>query len=631
MKLICDYRYRLDEIYPSPGRNVFAITVMRSFLFFLFDAPADHVVLFSKIDLSDGFWRMHVDVNDRFNFAFVVPGTTPLALAIPEVLQMGWTNSPAYFTVGTEAGCIIIYRLLQTLSHPLHQVEHPLEGKFFPVVTPSSHATAIDSQPPTDEPTNIDEDHATLLFLLRVYMDDYLKAVSIPRLSRLPADWLHTFTRATLHGIHAIFPPPAISGHVNGKDSISAKKLDRGDGQWHFQKVLLGILFDGDARTVSLPEDKARKYLSALEDALRRNFISYKAFQSLHGELQHISSILPLLRGFMTPLNRQLTRKPEPQTIGLAKLSELREILQHCVFLIHELQLRPTHIRELVSPQFPHYYGYMDSCKLGCGGVWLPATIWLTPTVWFVPYPPWLRRLLERRNQDGITNSDGEMAATLLQYMALELFRPLRFVSTYCFTDNSPTQGWHHRQAARARGAIPDRMLRTFTTRVRSLQMGPTDFDHWPGDQMLMADFASRSVDLSETEFLTQFCDRFPLPFQLGSWQLVRIPPDRSSKVISILSQQPFDIQQWTTLPGPNGPPSLLALDSQLSRPPDMTTPWNAAHCSWPLLAASGQVDSTMVARFRQRESRQHFASAPKYSSTTDIRIPVDLLEDNPI
>jgi hypothetical protein len=125
-------------------RPILAIgTVMRSFLFFLFDAPADHVVLFSKIDLSDGFWRMHVDVNDRFNFAFVVPGTTPLALAIPEVLQMGWTNSPAYFTVGTEAGCIIIYRLLQTLTSSRASVGRQ--------IFPSGHA--IESRNSYRQPT----------------------------------------------------------------------------------------------------------------------------------------------------------------------------------------------------------------------------------------------------------------------------------------------------------------------------------------------------------------------------------------------------------------------------------------------------------------------------------------------
>eukprot|EP00978_Attheya_sp_CCMP212_P001508 scaffold3149_cov26-Attheya_sp.AAC.3 len=38
--------------------------------------------------------------------------------------------------------------------------------------------------------------------------------------------------RAALHAIHGIFPPPAVSGHVGGKDPISVKKLEKGDAGW---------------------------------------------------------------------------------------------------------------------------------------------------------------------------------------------------------------------------------------------------------------------------------------------------------------------------------------------------------------------------------------------------------------
>ena len=42
-------------------------------------------------------------------------------------------------------------------------------------------------------------------------------------------------SRALLHGIHSVFPPPAITGH-NGEDPVSLKKLDDGEGLWEVQK-----------------------------------------------------------------------------------------------------------------------------------------------------------------------------------------------------------------------------------------------------------------------------------------------------------------------------------------------------------------------------------------------------------
>jgi hypothetical protein len=305
-------------------------TVLRSFLFVMFSAPEDFTILFSKIDLSDGFWRMSVAPSDRYKFAFTVPGSCPPLLAIPDAPQMGWVNSPAYFTVATDSGCTLVYTLLQQLSHQSHTQPHPLEHHFFPAIMPARFNMQCQGIE-TYEASTLDE----FPFLLRVYMDDFLKGVAVPR---LPASILRMLTRATLHSIHAIFPPPAVTGHLHGKDSISEKKLLRGDGQWHYQKTLLVIAFDGDSRTVRLPHDCAQQYIADIELALQQSFIPFKRFQHLHGILQSVGQILPPLRGFMTPLKRVLGRHPEPTTVGLGQHSELREIFRHSLLLISSLE-----------------------------------------------------------------------------------------------------------------------------------------------------------------------------------------------------------------------------------------------------------------------------------------------------
>jgi hypothetical protein len=153
---------------------------------------------------------------------------------------------------------------------------------------------------------------------------------------------------------------------------------------------------------------------------------------------------MPAIKGFMTPRNHELS--DEKTTVGLGKKNVVREVLDHMRVLILDLQQRPTHIQELVPPDLPHLYGYEDSCSMGAGGVWLPCTEWMPPTVWRVAYPADIRRKLEQeKNKGGLTNSDGEMAATLLQYLVLRRLRPLKYLSTCDFADNKATVGWHAR------------------------------------------------------------------------------------------------------------------------------------------------------------------------------------------
>jgi hypothetical protein len=86
-----------------------------------------------------------------------------------------------------------------------------------------------------------------------VYVDDYIGAC----VENKDGSHLGRISRAALHGIHSIFPPPAITGHTNGKDPISYKKLLRGDAQWHPQKEILSFIVDGETKTVKISEAKA--------------------------------------------------------------------------------------------------------------------------------------------------------------------------------------------------------------------------------------------------------------------------------------------------------------------------------------------------------------------------------------
>jgi hypothetical protein len=70
-----------------------------------------------------------------------------------------------------------------------------------------------------DVPLRVRTDTPTKL--LQVYEDDFCHAAT----QSTDGAHLPTIRRAAIHGIHAVFPPTPITGHVGGKEPISQKKL----------------------------------------------------------------------------------------------------------------------------------------------------------------------------------------------------------------------------------------------------------------------------------------------------------------------------------------------------------------------------------------------------------------------
>ena len=67
------------------------------------------------------------------------------------------------------------------------------------------------------------------------------------------------------------FPPPEALGSSEGKDSISEKKLHKGDAIFKRKEVLLVFEMCGDSGqncTVKLPPDRKEKYSAQIHEAL---------------------------------------------------------------------------------------------------------------------------------------------------------------------------------------------------------------------------------------------------------------------------------------------------------------------------------------------------------------------------
>jgi hypothetical protein len=401
----------------APRRSVREIGKVLPRVFgFMASRPEGQTILLSKVDLSDGFWRIIIEEVARWNFCYVMPDPPgwPIRIVVPLALQMGWMESPQYFCTATGTGRDFIQWMVdQQIDCP----PHPLEKYMLPQDLVGT--IGPDKPAPTDEANGGAS-------TINVYVEDYILAVVEDAAHTL----LRRITRATLYGVHSIFPPPEITNHEGGKDSILIKKLEKGDTTFLPKKLILGFMLNGKLRTVRLPIEKAGNINTELQRLLKKSRVPSKRFLTITGKISNATRILPAAKGFMTPLYKAM--RGAPKMIGLGKHSELRTALADLRQIIHSLGARETHVNELVQLT-PQAAGTCDAAAEGAGGVWLGAQF--QPAVWRIKWPA---DVVERYRQGILTNSDLEMAAIIAQMLILEQLTPMRRQHCKLFSDNTP-------------------------------------------------------------------------------------------------------------------------------------------------------------------------------------------------
>lgn len=586
-------------------------TILPRLLEFMHQVPEEEEILLSKIDLSDGFWRMIVSGEDRWNFCYVMPDQPGerTRIVVPSALQMGWMESPAYFCSATETGRDIAQLLV---DHGAELSPHPAESFMTP-----------------DRPAKRRRTGETDYYAINVYVDDYiLAAVESPE-----GDLLRRVSRATLHAIHSIFPPPDVLEHEGGKDSISRRKLERGDARWEPEKVVLGFLCNGRDRTIRLPEAKAAAVVKELATVLRQRKVRLKRFQKLVGKLRHAALILPAAKGLFTPIN--LAMRGASVDVAIGKDCEVRRNLQELGALIADLAKRPTHVDELV-PRTPDFVGYCDACATGAGGVWFGGNIGLEPLVWRVHFPPDIANaVVSETNPDGsVTNSDLELAGVVLRHIALKTHTCVAHKQLGAYCDNSPTVVWVDRMASRATSPITGRLIRGLAMCQRATRSAPMTVTSIAGEDNTMADVASRSFfcnqfpQLDDSLFLHEFAAQFPLPKPL-SLKIVHPTRRLISHVLSTLRGKRLPMQQWMTPvgcgTGRHGA-STAATAAGTRTCAASSSPSNR-NCSSLLLSGSGKVTSAGGGGSGRKMSRQGCDMSPRPTFWPDTPTPVGRTE----
>ena len=150
-------------------------------------------------------WVLEIDGQQRrcLEFFYVLPQTITVTniydtlVVVPNCLQMKRCESPPFFCAASETTCVTIASLLQEVHLPPHTFKYQIQ-----VPTYTSACGRLNSS-------------AFFVNLTEVFVDDFIASTN-------NTNWAHLtqLSRAMLHGIHSIFPPPEVSGH-QGEDPIS--------------------------------------------------------------------------------------------------------------------------------------------------------------------------------------------------------------------------------------------------------------------------------------------------------------------------------------------------------------------------------------------------------------------------
>jgi hypothetical protein len=556
---------------------------------------------FAKIDIKDGFWRMAVNDENAWNFCYVLPAKSKTApiddieIVVPNSLQMGWCESPPFFCAGTETARDVMETYLRNNTPLPHHA-------FETLMLPSDSSNTLSSSHNKDTTTT----------LLEVFVDDFIGMTN-----QTTSSHLTNLSRAMIHGVHSVFPPPDVSGH-NGHDPISQPKLLKGEGLWEYKKEVLGWVLDGKNFTLQLPPQKCEKIRKLIKHIINLKRVSLNKFQKLAGKLQHASFGIPGGTGLFSPIQKAMSNNPD--FINITK--DLVIILEDWRYMVQFMIKHPTSVSQL-TVEYPNYLGYSDSCGIGTGGVWTSGTSPMAPILWHLEWPEDIKsNLITFKNRTGtLTMNDLELAGAVLNWLVLECQPNINLTHRHIgiFCDNTSAVAWAHKLRT-SKSIVAGRLLRMLGMRIHARQASSLTPLNIAGEDNTMADIVSRAFKngkyFTAAKNLTSYFNlHFPLP-QKKSWKEFHLPNALASRVISCLRGELLPMASLLRLPkvtantgstGQNTPPCVVLTPSS-EKPP----PLSETSLSQPSLQGSGQVLTERELKSRFRESRMPSHPSPR-------------------
>ena len=500
-------------------------------------------VFLSKVDLSDGFYRLWLRPEDTIHLAALFPSRPgePKLVGIPLTNPMGWVSSPPNFSACTET---IADLANVDLADPIAIEEARSTPHRLDVVS-ESNPTPSASSNSTDQllslPTSSSAPPSTSKPFLRplqywdIYVDDFCGLVQGNKWKR------RTVKRILFNALDKVFRPLDGDDTMFRQEPASLKKLRKGDARWDTEKIILGWLLDTINKTISLPPHRAERLHEILNSITTdQRWIATKDWHKVIGELRSMSVALPGCTGLFSIL-QEAFRHEEQGRERLRLTKTLHGFLDDFRLLAQELTSRPTRIAELIPDREPRTEGACDAAGSGMGGVhFIPASTDagdedVVPLLWRERFPQWVRDQLSCwKNPNGrITNSDLELAGSIAQNDVLAQYANVAERTTHNCYDNIPAVYWQRKGATTTIGPAAY-LLRLQGIHQRLYRYVPLR-DYIPGFLNEMADILSRRWDLSDNQLLAYFNTHFP---QKRPWRLCPLRPEMNSWLTSALSRR---------------------------------------------------------------------------------------------
>jgi hypothetical protein len=536
-------------------------------------------IYLSKLDISDGFYRINLAIDDIPKLGVVFPvkeGEEPL-VAFPLVLPMGWANSPPIFSAATETSADLANEAIQRgdapPSHPLDDLAATLDDPV-PQLVPTDGCAArsnpaspaIASPHPTPSPTAAPSSSTQLPIhdterdpslpsssnhaaYVDVFVDDFIALCQgDSNRSRI--------RRILLRAVDQVFRPNDFHDDQFRREPVSLKKLKQGDVSWNTIKTVLGWVIDTSTMTIQLPPhrvDRLAELLASIPKTQKR--IALRKWHKVLGELRSMSLALPGARNMFSQMQQALSNRCKTR-VSLTK--GVHQALDDFRWMHQDISSRPTRIAELV-PLLASALGYHDASGTGAGGVWFPhqslnprthpsATPSHDPIIWRLQWPPDIvANLVTDDNPAGtITNSDLELAGGLLHLEAIVQNFDVRERTILSKTDNLATLFWQRKGSATS-SKPPAHLLRLFGIHQRFHRYVPRH-DYISGSSNPMADDASRLFHLTDSQFLSYFNTTFP---QHTSFRHVHLASQMTSAVILALRSKTCKAASLLVAPPP--------------------------------------------------------------------------------
>jgi hypothetical protein len=206
-----------------------------------------------KLDISDGFYRIALNIDDipKLGVAFpTTPGQEPL-IAFPLVLPMGWTNSPPIFSTATETIADLANARYQHCGDP---PPHHLDALAESIPSPApAEPTDMSMLPPIMRNPLLPLSTQPLAYT-DVFVDDFVALAQDSSASDISNR--RRVRTILLHAVDDIFRPLTPSDPPERREPVLIKKLKEGDCLWGTIKSVLGWIIDTTTLTICLPEHR---------------------------------------------------------------------------------------------------------------------------------------------------------------------------------------------------------------------------------------------------------------------------------------------------------------------------------------------------------------------------------------